>query len=279
MKNKNLTRLLKHDFYGGILFRWRFWVTALLLFLFFFFSFFVQTKAFLQRTGTEGSFGILDLMMWVFFGNPPLEENSFSGIDLSIIWVAFHTLLLAFTAFYPREELKKSAALFIVRVKSKRMWWLSKFCWCFFAVLCYFLLFLAAAALFTVVFGDISSPINRELTDLFLQINPDKIPLFTLWQICFLMPLAACIGISLLQASLSLFIKPIYCFVLAVCFLLAGACLQHPLLLYNFTMVVRARAVTGEGEITAVAGYILGALAGAVSFLLGAAVIERKDII
>ena len=214
MTVKNLCILIRHDIISGVRNKWKAYLGALILFSFLLFSGMKNISLYYQNNGMEGTFGLAEILIYIFLGNEPFNPSSFSGIDLSMEWFSFFAYLAFITGFYPNDELQKSADSFLVRVQSRRLWWSSKFIWCFFAVCVYFFLFIVVAVIFVSCFGDITSWGNRMLMKSYFNVDIGSLDFTDFALISFLLPMIIAIAIAQLQMVLSFILKPIFSFLI-----------------------------------------------------------------
>lgn len=278
-KTKRLWPLIRHDISYGIVLRWKYYAAALFIFILSSFVFAAHANHFLHSSGISGALGTFDFILNVFAGNKPFDASSQTGIKLSVLWLGFYAYLLSLTTFYASDDMKKSASSFILRVKSKVVWWAGKFIWCMLSVILYYVLFVLSACCASAAFGKLSVLVNPYVCSEFFDINLHGASNGEIIVACLLLPFAVSLAVSSFHMMLSLVIRPIYSFILGICFIAAAAFRCHPMLIFNFTMAERNALFSPASSISVKNGLISAVCLLLFSFFAGAAIIKRKDII
>lgn len=278
MKPNKFGLLIKHDTVCGIISKWKYFIVAFIFFAFTSLIFAIHANSFLQESNSSETLGFFDFIFNIFARDMPFDIKNGAGMKLSIVWFAFHSYLLFLTGFYVTEDLKCSASSFILRVKSKTKWWAGKFIWCILSVLVYYLLILVCICLF-VVFGKYLKFANPTICNEFFKINISGISQYSITAVSLLLPLIISLAVSSFHMMLSLIIKPIYSFLIGICFIIASAFYCHPLLIFNFTIAGRNAVFCFGSSISLTRGVISALCLLLFSFFAGIVIIRRKDII
>lgn len=109
--------------------------------------------------------------MNVFAGCDPFDPEANKGVDIPITWFSFNVLPYLFVGLYITNDLQTSADTFILRVKSRYLWWLSKIVWCVVSSTLYYLLFFVISTAFTLFSGNFSLTQNSLITEEFLELS------------------------------------------------------------------------------------------------------------
>lgn len=271
----NFISLLKHDIFEGVFHKWKYFLVALLFFSFVDFVFLHNANS---AYDVELKCSMADLLLNMFIGNEPFEPEIKKGVSLSVIWFVFHSLLFSFIGFYITDDLKKNATSFILRVKSKKQWWTSKVVWCVLTVIIYYSLFFIAALIFSALFGTVSFKVSNLIASRLFDIDISVVDVFDIIFSFLLLPMIISVAMALFEAMLNLILKPVYTFLIIICYLTASAFYCRVYLLFNFSMVLR-HDFYGVNGVANKNGVLIAACLAVACYLIGAAFIKRKDIL
>ncbi len=274
----NIILLLKHDIFEGIFHKWKFFLVSLLFFSFVDFVFIKSVNSININYNINLKCSITDLTLNMFIGNEPFDAAIKKGINLSVIWFVFHSLLFSYIGFYVVDDLKKNATSFILRVKSKKQWWTSKFIWCVLTVIIYFALFFTVSLIFTVFFGKVSFSADKMIASKLFEINISDISVYNIIFTLFLLPMIIAVSIAVFEAVISLILKPFYSFLIVVCYLAASAFYCSVYLLFNFSMIIRNNFY-GINGMTNECGIFIAVVFAFICYLAGLFIIKRKNIL
>ena len=274
----NIILLLKHDIFEGIFHKWKFFLVSLLFFSFVDFVFIKSVNSININYNINLKCSITDLTLNMFIGNEPFDAAIKKGINLSVIWFVFHSLLFSYIGFYVVDDLKKNATSFILRVKSKKQWWTSKFIWCVLTVVIYFALFFTVSLIFTVFFGKVSFSADKMIASKLFEINISDISVYNIIFTLFLLPMIIAVSIAVFEAVISLILKPFYSFLIVVCYLAASAFYCSVYLLFNFSMIIRNNFY-GINGMTNECGIFIAVVFAFICYLAGLFIIKRKNIL
>ncbi|MFP3154663.1 hypothetical protein LQZ18_09600 [Lachnospiraceae bacterium ZAX-1] len=178
---------------------------------------------------------------WVFlYGG--MKEASGNPFAFPITWLMVFTTIPFILLNYPMKDMQGIGQQFLLRLKGRSLWWLSKCCWNVLATMLYHLvLILTLIALCLLFRMPIDGHVNMDFLTEALHLDkeavidiPTAIPLF----VFFLPPLIS-IGINLVQMTLSLFLNPIFSFFAILSFLMASIYLPAPYMIGNYAMPMR----------------------------------------
>ena len=164
-------RLLSHDITEGIIHNRKFFIFATLLFIFIDFVYWHNISLYFSDYNSVVDCGVLDFFMNVFAGCDPFDPEANKGVDIPITWFSFNVLPYLFVGLYITNDLQTSADTFILRVKSRYLWWLSKIVWCVVSSTLYYLLFFVISTAFTLLSGNFSLTQNSLITEEFLELS------------------------------------------------------------------------------------------------------------
>jgi len=275
----NFISLLRHDISQGIIHKWKQFLVSALLFAFSAFVFTKHVNSFFAHNNIDSKTGIIDFLINMFIGNEPYEPETQQGIRLSIIWFVFHAFLFSFPGFYINDDLKKNATAFILRVKSRRQWWESKFIWCVLTVFAYYTVFFIVICLFSLLFGSFSLSANEQIAAEFFGLGISGVKASDMLFVSFILPMMISIAIAVFEAALSLIVKPFYSFIIVICYLAASAFYCDVFLLFNFSMLNRNSLFSGHSEITGKSGILISLGLIIISYLIGIFAVRKKNIL
>lgn len=178
-----------------------------------------------------------------------LPIHNFSNIadqrieDYPIKWLVIQFLILYFTCEYARSDLSGGGVQILSRIHNRTLWWIAKCIWNFITVLsCFAVLFLTwfiLAACFHIPFT--SSIDNNLFSGMFYALPKiSQVSGKQAFLIFFLLPVLTCSSISLIEMTLTLYVRPVIAYILCCIYYLAGMFLVHPLFLTNYSMSIRS---------------------------------------
>ena len=180
------------------------------------------------------------------------------------------------TLQYPFQDMQGFGQQILIRTKGRTAWWLSKCGWNLCSILFYHgLVFLTTALFCWVSQASFFDGFHKPLIYAVFQVQkPDMMPADTVWHgSMVLLPVLVSLGLSLLQMSLALFIKPVFSFFAIASLMISSAYFTSPYLLGNYGMVLRYHVVMTDGVniqdgvILSVAVLLLAVAIGGVGFL------------
>lgn len=274
----SLLSLLKHDIFEGIICKWKYYFLAILFFVFVDFVFVTNVNSSFSALNINIQCSISDIVINTFLGNEPFDPAVNKGVNLSITWFVFHALLFSFISFYITNDLKKNTTSLLLRVRSKKLWWTSKYIWCIATVFLYYSLFFAIAIIFASCFGTASFDVSNLIADEFFGMQIKNISVWKMLFSSLLLPMIISVAIAVFESALSLVLKPIYSFIVLICYLVASTFYYSEYLLFNFSMVIRNN-FEGVNGVSNQYGMLIAILIIVVSYFAGMTFIKRKDIL
>lgn len=277
MNRKNLFLLLKYDIKNVIIIHWKYFIAEIFLCIFVFFCFLLNLRNNTINNLGEINFGIVDIVLTFFIGNKPLNGDIHNQINLSIPWITFHALQLFLTGFYAYEDLSKKSQVYLIRVKSKKVWLISKSIWCFFSVCIYYMIFFLIAFLFVLCYGNIKFLYNEVLLISFFKLDFLNINHIDLLISIFIKPIIVSWFFSEIEMILSLFFKPIYVYISFFSYIIISACYCSPLLIYNYSIVCRITSLASFKTSWMFVVFVMTIIMIFV-FIFGIFKIQKKDV-
>lgn len=274
-------KLCKYDLKCGMLREGIKYLVCALLFLGFCIGFiFTKGEGLEERT-----FG--DFLFFITAGMEeyiPMPGNVFI---FPALWVLMILAPLYITLYYPFHDLTAYGKNVLINAKSRSAWWLSKCLWAISCVFIYFLLMWGIIALFCVCGGgEISLDISKELifrlipipSEEFYLTNGDLLSGEALSSQIFLMPVLIVSALSVMQMTVSLFIKPFFSFCISAGILVLSAYYLNPALLGNYAMSQRSDLLIDNG-VHMENGILFSTALLVLSCVIGLIIFMRYDIL
>lgn len=196
-------------------------------------------------------------------------------------WLVVFLLILFLTLNYPYDDMQSFGQQILIRTKGRSLWWLAKCGWNICCTLVYhFIIYLTTLIFCLATNADVISGIDSNLlnvvfsTNRATQVPGNKVLPFSI----LLLPIAMSIGITLLQMVLSLFIKPIFSFLVLSLLMLSSAYFMSPFWIGNYAMLVRYDLMHTRG-VHITAGIITSIVLICLAFIVGLIRFRYYDIL
>lgn len=230
-------------------------------------------------TQIKGSFA--DYLMFIYGGMDKYVPDFSNPFLFPVRWAVVFLALSFIILNYPFEDMQGFGQQILIRTKGRMVWWLSKCGWNLLSVIVYHALIFSVAALFCVAAkGSLSNGINKDLQYAVFQLDRASISSQDRpWSFAMLvLPVFFSIGINLFQMTLSLFIKPIFSFLVIAFLMISSAYALSPYLVGNYAMPVRYDLVMQEG-VSITVGFAVSLLLILVSVSIGIIRFHQYDIL
>ena len=229
--------------------------------------------------GDTASFA--DNFVYVFGGMKEYIPSPTEPFVFPAVWMVLFLALPYATLSYPLNDIQTFGQQVIFRSRQRTAWWLSKCAWNILCCVLYNLIVVGIIILFCVVTkNDINLSINKNLMQAIFDIKDQSLPETNLHLtiVTMLSPVLIAIAVNIFQMTLSLFIKPMFSFLVTATILLSSCYLLSPFFIGNYAMVTRSDTIITNGcnfdigIFVAVTIILLSAVAGIFRF-------NRYDII
>lgn len=275
-------KFVSFDIKNGLLKEWKKYLIALSVFLAFLSIHYLRIYAensSLRASGEEElGFTVGDLLISVLGGMKVFHYGDGEAFLFPALWIFFFLLLLFFTLRYPTNDLDGMGKSMLLLSQKRQTWWFSKCVWCASFVLMYFTVFYIASFLMGICLGGEVVLQPSEYTPyaldggMYLKDPPwDIVPGLVL------IPCVSC-GIALFQVALTLFIRPIFAYVISCVLFISSAYFFSPFLVGNYAMLFRTHIFLEEG-VSLSAGFLAAFLLIFASIMIGYLRVERMDIL
>ncbi len=275
-------KFVRFDLKHGLAKEWKKFLVSLCTFLAFFSIYYLCVYAENRNLLAQGEeplrFTFMDLILSVLGGMKEFRYEDGEMFLFPAVWIFFFLLLLFYTLRYPTQNLDGIGKSMLILSQNRWIWWFSKCVWCCAYVLMYFVLLYVSAFLMGLCLGGKLSLQPSEYAPYALDAGMYlKNPPWNLIPGLLLVPLVAC-AISLLQMVLTLWVRPIFAYVLSCVLLLSSAYFTNPALVGNYAMLFRTDIFAEEGFPLGW-GFTSVALLIILSLLMGYFRTENMDIL
>lgn len=261
-----------HDIRCGV-FRWRYLAAALL------FSLSALQLWDIMRFESERATW-MDFMIYIFKGLEPFNLTTSEQLKLPISWIMVIGGCLILNLDYFLNDMTATGQQILIRVNSRKDWFLSKCVWIILNCIFYYGIGMIATLLLTIsVGGDLSMVNNPVLTqEIYLLQEPVAITSVEAICIGIVLPLLTIIALCMTQMTLSLFVKPISGFLICICSLVLAVYVSSPLIVGNGAMTLRT-ALQSEGNIDIFKAGLMCMAVTVFSIVIGTQRFKRMDIL
>ncbi len=277
--------VIRHDFFTGILSNPRF---LLIPFLALLECFNADSKiGQWQKYLRIDHVSIYDLLVGIFQGADPLV--SVSGKESHIAFPYLWFAIIVFSVFigfdYMRKDMTTYGIQVIIRIRSRMLWWLTKCAWCLSQTIIFFLLFYGTVFLFGYIKGYFFSiPNNTEFINSFVDSSEvytmkglsEYTPSYCLSQL--FAPFIFVLTINMINMTLSLFIRPMFSFLLSISSVLIGVLTDVPISFPRLAMLGYNEFFFNEGYCT-LYGFSICAFLVIAALFVGCLFIKNYDIL
>lgn len=270
---KNLVGAFRHDLAAGILGQ-KFKFIPVALFCFFVCTAFCRES--IELTGITPSF--LEYCLYLFKGMEPYDPESNEPFRVPYIWLFFHLYMAYLIGNYPQRDLSGVGAQILMRLQSRKIWWVSKCLWNLTSVLIYYFLIFSVVFLFSLCSGSLSVTTNAEIQNMLTGVNAAAFSRRSLICYVFLLPILTSMAVSMFQMVLSFLIRPVFSFVcIVMLYIISAYYFWFPY--GNYTMLLRSAPVLGTDGYAFSEALIAGAVLLVLSVGVGAVYFSHYPIL
>ena len=273
-------KLLKYDVKTGIARRWQAFIAPMALYIFAFINYLVSADNYTQRGGALSlgrSLG--DALLFVYGGMKEYDPTVERRFMFPTLWMLLYLLLAYMVLYYPHRDLEENGQNILIRTGGRKLWWLSKCVWNMLSVTLYYLVGWVLTVINCIVAGiPLTMQLSPNINILFEMsglgmLHPEKMAIEIL-----LLPLFVMAAVCLVQMAMSLFIRPVYCYMGTVSILLASTYYMNQWFIGNYAMPVRSCKMINDG-MSAVKGFVLCSVVIFISIVAGLARFRKYDIL
>lgn len=273
-------RLFKYDLKNGTKGCLKTYLISFFVFLISFFYYLAKQTAYIAAGGSpllRRSYG--DALLFIFGGMREFNPSVDTQFIFPALWMLICVLAVVLTVYYPTRDYSDTGMNILIRSESRLLWWLSKYLWAAFAVALFYLLaYLALFLLCLITDVPLTMRLSSNVNVLFDMhggglLHPHDLAVETM-----LLPPLVLIACNYIQMTLSLFIRPVFAFIISISILLSSAYYRNMLLIGNYAMPVRNNLFL-EGSIDTATGILLCMILITLSVIIGSAKFRKTDIL
>lgn len=278
MRGKNIKTIIIHDIVYGIQVNRYKYILVLLFFMYLNVSFFNNINIFRLSGIIEESPSIVDCWIYIVRGMGIYIPSKEMPFQIPIYWLMTQVLLAFLILSYPTQDLDTYGIQILTRTRSKCLWWVSKSLWNICTVVSFYCIGFFIVTIFSIFSGNASFEphilINNEIN----QINLENFRGIYLYIAIFILPIVTSIALSMLQMTISFVLSPILSYIILVCYIVASAYYCFPLLIGNFTMLLRNNVIEpmGSDNMSAIA---VSLFVYVIAFVTGLFYFKKSDIL
>lgn len=236
----------------------------------------VRYAAAMGAEGASGGFGPLDVLAYFFAGSDYYRMDDELPFELPIRWLIQQVLVAVLVGNYVVRDLDGQAPQVLVRVGSKRAWWLSKCLWAAATVISFYAVEAVVALVAAALFGGFGAMGDAEAVGV-LGFSPSAFDAGQL-ALLLLLPVALSLALSLAQVALSVAAGPFAAFAVIASFVVVSVYFGSPLLIGDCSMMMRS-AFVRPGGVDAVVALMACAAVSVASAALGGLAFGRRDLV
>lgn len=268
-KKQSLCRLLAYEFkIGSKLTIYRYIFTSILL------MFVIGLLTYhAYQTGQHLQFWDMYFELWE--GVPIYIKGRTSEFKLPVLIVFTQTLMLFLVGSYPRREMQ-GYGKYEFLYTSRRKWWFSKCAWVFSNILLFYVLLMLILVIPVLVQEKSISFLSLDSTSIFMASGRNRAQI--LLNVVFL-PFLVSETLGMIQTFISIFLKPIYGYVISEAIIVVSAYKLNPLLIGNYMMMLRNRFFVPEANIGLREGVMTCLSVYILFFYIGCKLIRKADIL
>lgn len=271
----NFFNLLKQDLRYEIISGWKKYFAAAILFILFSCSMLILYSQDMAETPTLGDF-LLNIL-----AGAPQSRASGAQVISNTSWILMAALIIYMTLGYPWEHLSGMGKHLLILSKSRISWWISKCIWIIASVFIYYSIALIVTLLFTIICGGvISFAISADTPYLFGfdRVSALNVPPWSIVRPAILL-FAMTSAVCLFQLMLSLFIKPLFSYLVTLCMLSMSICFQRLYLIGNYMMAARSENFLSENGMNFWQGLVIAVCMVLFVMTVGSQIFSKTDVL
>ena len=225
--------------------------------------------------------GFADFIIYIYGGMDIYTPDLGNPFRFLVRWSIVFLSIAFITLNYPYKDMHTYGQQILIRTKGRTEWWLSKCSWNIISVLIYHgLIFLTVISFCIFAKSNITGTINKKLLyTVFQTAAYHMTPGTAVWTFTMpLTPVFVSVGINLMQMAVTLFIKPVFGFIVTVFLMITSAYFTLPCFVGNYAMPMRYDVVITDG-VSAVTGILISSILAATAVVIGIIRFNRYDIL
>jgi hypothetical protein len=224
--------------------------------------------------------GFFDRLIYLFAGNRAFNSNIGNTFSFEPIWFVMATMPSFIVYSYAVADIEGIGQQFLLRVKDKRIWWLSKCIWNISSIIVLYVVMYITIFLIT-IFDNywcvkdifiIHSDICGEINGILINNNIEIIELLII------VPFIINMGVSLLQMTFSFILNPAISFLLVIVMNVLSSFFETNILPNGYTIIIRWN-IEGGRLSTPIMGIFIGIVCAVFGIVTGLMYFKKMDII
>lgn len=233
----------------------------------------------LRQSGIAGS--LMDYLAYCFKGvQPIILSDSIEYLQLPMLWLLVMGSCMLLNLDYPINDLTKNGQQVMIRCRSRRAWYLSKCIWNIISCVVFFAICGLSCFVFMLCTNYECSILNTS-DFMALVLSAASLTEFNMSRCIVLSvfcPLINLIALSMLQMTISLFVKPILSFLAILGVLVLSVYISSPLILGNGAMAIRSYYICAGGICSELSIAVSGIVV-ILCVIIGLVIFQRLDIL
>lgn len=190
-----------------------------------------------------------DQILYLFCGIPEYVPSKLVSFIIPVRWFLINIFLIYTGLYFPYRDLHTVGVNVLIRNGSRRRWFASKCVWLLVNQLAaYICIYLCIFVFHWILGGNLSLQLTPEYINAVMNARTGftEFPNTIIWMTVLLTFLVT-MAFSIWQLVLTLFMKPIFAYIVVISFLLASAYFMTPVMIGNFAMPIRSEYFIGNG--------------------------------
>ncbi|MDE6670932.1 MAG: hypothetical protein K2K16_01920 [Ruminococcus sp.] len=267
--------IIKYDIKNGILRNKYLFISVIVISV----LFVTDHSVNMLRYDIDCSYG--DVLMYIYGGMKKYVASRGNRFQFPAIWTVLFITQLSGTLNYPYKDLNSYGIQILFRTDNRLLWWISKFIWNIIYGIIYHSFIWTVMFIYAVISGyAINFSIDIKILCNIFEIFPEDISgnITDIPVYIFFVPVLTSVVFSLLEMTVSLFIKTVYSFLLMSCLVISSAYLMTDYIIGNYGMIIRSNHILTDG-INMERGIIILSVLVITAFIVGLIKFSKYDII
>lgn len=224
----------------------------------------------------QGNINFWDFCVKLWEGIPVYKRSENSVFILPALLMFVQTVLFFVVGSYPTKEIQDYGK-FSFLYSSRKQWWVRKSVWIFVNIGIFFVVLYFMIGLGTVIKTKDWSSLSIINASVAKEMSASNYRRLLVW--CFLLPFMVSEVFGILQLFISVYVKPIYGYLMIEIILVLSAYFTNPFLIGNYMMLLRADVFLQNSCINLEWGTVYCILLYTFLFTIGFILISTKDIL
>lgn len=241
-----------------------------------------KIKNYIKIEGNEtADYSMGDVFMALYGGMEKYVFSPDNPFNFPVIW----SVLILVGAFlvlnYPMKDMFGAGSQYLVQGGSRKLWWLSKIIWNIMTTMIFHMIIFAVICAGCILYDiPMRFNININLIEILFEFKQpvDMYYVNSIPATVIFLPVLAAICMNLMQMSVSLFLNPVYSYLLNAMLAVSSAFIMKVFLIYNYAMPLRYKWIFTGGFVHIRGYYVLPVLT-IVFITLGMVRFSKYDII